>query len=1631
MKLEYIFDLITILGNAFRNEHRKSAWRWNKVICGLGAVLFFIFGSNVNAGPYSWNGNWASLPSGVAGASGADATVPIYATVTASPPAITLNFPRPGAYQIFRKDPVVVGTDSASNWVSVAGPLPSATTTWTDTNVQVGQLYEYKAVMTNGPQEPYYPNPVTDQPSLLPGTAANPLQIPGFTSLTGTSVPSGYILSGISVDETQPRGHVILVVTTDVQANLPTDVTQLESDLSADGWFVHVVSCAPATSYDVAGQNSLKTVTVNAGGSGYTSGTQVGLSTTSGGQAVAVGTLTCVSGSITAVTVTYPGGGFSAGQSLYLTNTPNPNSVPVPGSGAVLSVGSITPGVTNPIVPILTQIKSIYNANSGQVMRVILLGKVPLCRSGAGDIPDPDGHNANNACYGADAYYASMTGTWTDSGSNYGSLGRDNITTSSTNLNLPGDGKFDQYYLSQTGGQADLGWGRIDLSNNIASQYQAIHSYLGKVHSYKTASASLQPGRRVAFRSSAYTGVCESFLTFALGITGNPANIDFIPDTNPPLPVLTASFDEDAGYTAEGNPYLFYLKGSTLPANGAGGEASFWTGEQSHWGFWYFLTTTSGENSMQQRLAESSYGLCWTWSTQGLRYFYHRMGMGLDTGDMMRVSINNTDPLNGVYAWVDTPNYTNWNGVGYNETSCSGGLFMNLMGDPTLRLFMFAPPTNLSVVGTSGQPVLSWTASTDPNVIGYHVYRTSLVSGALSGPATRLTSIPVTGTTYTDSDPTAGPGTGQWSYAVRAVRLETTGSGTFYNASLGAVQAVDMTNPPAPLQITTGGTLPAANWNTPYLQTLTAQGGTPPYSWTMLSGGTLLPGLTLASNGTLSGTTSASGGCSFTAKVTDVLGQTAQQAFTIAGQSNNIVSLAPEASGFLYSNQPTRVQGAVESMTLESIPMWEGLLRFNLTGLNTNNFFVSAKLRLYVCSAPANNNALIQAAMAVDSSWTAAWSPDNVCYSGTSITGTTINYEQLPADNTSVPIATSTTYPTSLGYVDIDVTQQVLTELKTYSQSNNRISFRLFTASQSQIAIGTGYSFANAIPQLIIQTTNAPNIVFNSPTVNPANLYVNSGLQINATVTAIPANAANLTTQWSQISGPGTATFSSPGTPSTSVTFSAPGTYSLQLSANDGVLQSTKTLTVNVLVPTGTVAAPAAGPANGLELRLPFDESSGTTANDYSGVTPPNSGTLAFVSGTANPAWQPSGGKIGGALLFSGNGQQVDVPDSSTNLLDGMSQMSISFWFYANSFPSSGSTFAGLVSKRKAGGGNESYAIAARGGGSPTTIWFDVAGSIMFSTVKPTSGAWYHIVMIFDGTQSTNNLQLYINGQPDTFGTVYSSGTTPRTTVPRNSGSNLAIGAYDTADTLGFNGLIDEVRIYNRVLTLPEIQTLASAAPTNLGPVITTNTSISGQVGTPMTLSASVVDNDPAGGALTYNWSQLNGPGTINIASPGSIATTGTPNQPGTYGLQFLANDGAITSFTDVAATVTGQTYSSWAATNNLTGNNALMTAVLEPDGYNNLFKYALGLSPTTIYNPGAAGLPTVQVNGSNHLTLSFDGVATDVSYKVQASSDLVNWLTIQTFSSGGAAPGNQTVQDTQAVGATPMRYMRLYMAIP
>lgn len=90
-----------------------------------------------------------------------------------------------------------------------------------------------------------------------------------------------------------------------------------------------------------------------------------------------------------------------------------------------------------------------------------------------------------------------------------------------------------------------------------------------------------------------------------------------------------------------------------------------------------------------------------------------------------------------------------------------------------------------------------------------------------------------------------------------------------------------------------------------------------------------------------------------------------------------------------------------------------------------------------------------------------------------------------------------------------------------------------------------------------------------------------------ATLNGSAADDGPLTLRWSQVSGPGRATFASPARDQTDVTFSEPGRYMLRLTADDGELHADHDLAVDV--PSSAIgcgAAPGRGGWLALALAL-------------------------------------------------------------------------------------------------------------------------------------------------------------------------------------------------------------------------------------------------------------------------------------------------------------------------------------------------------------------------------------------------------------------------------------------------------------
>jgi glucose/arabinose dehydrogenase len=198
----------------------------------------------------------------------------------------------------------------------------------------------------------------------------------------------------------------------------------------------------------------------------------------------------------------------------------------------------------------------------------------------------------------------------------------------------------------------------------------------------------------------------------------------------------------------------------------------------------------------------------------------------------------------------------------------------------------------------------------------------------------------------------------------------------------------------------------------------------------------------------------------------------------------------------------------------------------------------------------------------------------------------------------------------------------------------------------------------------------------------------------------------------------------------------------------------------------------------GLVAAYGFNEGSGTTVSDASGTG--NHGTATSTS------WAPAG-RYGTALSFNGSSSWVTVPDSPS--LDLTTGVTLEAWVNPVQTLWSWRT---VIFKQTTDG--MAYALYAADGANRPTGQVNIAGEQ--NAVTPTAlplNTWTHLATTYDGT----TLRLYVNGtqvasKPQTGSATVSTGVLR---IGRNSIWNEA-----------FNGLIDEVRIYNRALSAAEIQ---------------------------------------------------------------------------------------------------------------------------------------------------------------------------------------------------------------------------------
>jgi len=207
----------------------------------------------------------------------------------------------------------------------------------------------------------------------------------------------------------------------------------------------------------------------------------------------------------------------------------------------------------------------------------------------------------------------------------------------------------------------------------------------------------------------------------------------------------------------------------------------------------------------------------------------------------------------------------------------------------------------------------------------------------------------------------------------------------------------------------------------------------------------------------------------------------------------------------------------------------------------------------------------------------------------------------------------------------------------------------------------------------------------------------------------------------------------------------------------------------------------------GLVAWWKLDETGGRTAADSSG-----NGYDATVQG--NPDWRPTAGRVGGAIALGGDGDFLDVADESA--FDLTAGVTVAAWIKADVLDK---PWQAIVTKGE-------WAWRLQRNQETSTIEFacshvqipdrDSPYGFLYGTREISLGEWHHVAGTYDGRR----MAVYMDGTLDTAQAA--SGPIGVDDDPVMIGANAAQG-----DRF-WNGMIDDVRIYNYGLTEGQVREL-------------------------------------------------------------------------------------------------------------------------------------------------------------------------------------------------------------------------------
>jgi hypothetical protein len=398
-------------------------------------------------------------------------------------------------------------------------------------------------------------------------------------------------------------------------------------------------------------------------------------------------------------------------------------------------------------------------ATNPNVKQVLLIGDIPVVYAGT---ESPDGHQPARY-FPSDAYYGDINpGDWTPS-----------MQTSAYSPNVV-------YNLSSLNGTyaPTLAVGRIDMylmgslsdASTKPTETQLLQSYLERDVAFRQGQWNVSQAA-VWSGFDTYTGnTIDNFSDF-YGASAVASN-DWV--GTPPSGQQGYLFGYGAGPgSSQGAEYFAGSRDFENSPNGA----VFNILEGSFFGDWNIPPSNTPDSFIGSNVTDSFLRSPLAGPGVGLVSMYGNITNSLD--DLVAPSVY---PM-AMGSSVGQAEVYMQAGGATGPGSYEAGQQFTLMGDPTLTAFPVAPASNVLVSSaSSGGGVVNtvtWTASPDSGIVGYDIFRYNSATGTfvkING------NTPDPLTSYTDTSAVSA----QDVYMVRAIKLQQTASGSFYNAAEGA-----------------------------------------------------------------------------------------------------------------------------------------------------------------------------------------------------------------------------------------------------------------------------------------------------------------------------------------------------------------------------------------------------------------------------------------------------------------------------------------------------------------------------------------------------------------------------------------------------------------------------------------------------------------------------------------------------------------------------------------------------------------------------------------------------------------------------------------------------------------------------